>query len=210
MKFTNSENIQACESWVKEAARRKDTGQQEHSDHRYLFDLFLQANPGKGYAVKTIEGLVDEAFLFIGAGTDTSGFTLAAATHYILRNPRVLTKLRQELEEANLYIKKTLIGSESKSYPIWYFRRVYDTTLFFSSNSKLFRQQLSRKPCACIPSSLAVSRELCLHKGSLWGHTFCLAVLVRCKSRFFGLALTLADYRFGKPLCNAYELESFS
>jgi cytochrome P450 len=62
----------------------------------------------------TLEYLVDEAFTFIDAGVDTTGRTLAAAIYYVLGNPDILRKLREELdvspisnpEGTEIYVKR--------------------------------------------------------------------------------------------------------
>ena len=48
---------------------------------------------------KTEERLTDEAFAFIGAGTETTKQTLNAATYYLLKSPEHVYQLKRELWE---------------------------------------------------------------------------------------------------------------
>ena len=48
---------------------------------------------------KTEERLTDEAFAFIGAGTETTKQTLNAVMYYLLKNPEHLSRLKIELWE---------------------------------------------------------------------------------------------------------------
>ena len=62
-----------------------------------MFDLLLESNGEKGSQRLDWEQLIDEAFVFISAGIDTTGYTLSCATFYILHTPGVMAKLREEL-----------------------------------------------------------------------------------------------------------------
>lgn len=50
--------------------------------------------------MKTIERLMDEGFILVGAGGETTAQTLAVLTFHLLNNPRILLELRAELDEA--------------------------------------------------------------------------------------------------------------
>lgn len=47
---------------------------------------------------KTIERLMDEGFILVGAGGETTAQTLAVLSFHLLNNPPVLGKLRAELD----------------------------------------------------------------------------------------------------------------
>ena len=63
-----------------------------------MFDLLLEDNLKEGHQGLNLEQLIDEALIFITAGTDTTSFGLSAATFYILHTPSVLQKLSEELQ----------------------------------------------------------------------------------------------------------------
>ncbi|KAF7597145.1 hypothetical protein BBP40_009483 [Aspergillus hancockii] len=54
----------------------------------------------------TVDYLAEEAFTFIDAGVDTTGGTLVAAIYHILRDPGILRRLREELDESQLFLSK--------------------------------------------------------------------------------------------------------
>lgn len=60
----------------------------------------LESDPKKGYEVPTLEQLVEDAFLFLLAGSDTTAYTLSVATFHILEHKDVLARLRSELQQA--------------------------------------------------------------------------------------------------------------
>jgi cytochrome P450 len=88
-----------CENWIKEIiARRQNNVFAEEDGTITMFDLLLETKPGKDYNVPEMEQLIDEAFLFLAAGVDTTACTLAHATYYILSDDDILAKLRAELK----------------------------------------------------------------------------------------------------------------
>lgn len=72
----------------------------------------LEPDQGKGYVVPETDELVDEAFLFLVAGTGSTAHPMSCAVYYILTNPEVLKTLRAELREV------TLEGSGDLSWPV--------------------------------------------------------------------------------------------
>jgi cytochrome P450 len=91
---------------VKDAVKRKSDGLGIAEDgSKTIFDLLLEPNSAKGGNELEMHELIDEAFMFILGGTDPIGFTLAAATYYILTSPDVLMKLMTELQEAKSSIE---------------------------------------------------------------------------------------------------------
>ena len=80
-------------------AARRDRGLLQSKDgSTTLFDLVLEPDEKKGYEVPTLEKLVDEAFLFLVAGSDTTAYTMSCATFYLLNDQECLARLRAELQ----------------------------------------------------------------------------------------------------------------
>ena len=78
---------------------RREKGITQTEDGREtIFDVLLEPNPDKGYEVPKLEQLVDEAFLFLVAGSDTTAYSIACTTFYLLTDKERLTKLRKELK----------------------------------------------------------------------------------------------------------------
>ena len=89
---------QQCAEWIDKVKARREKGITQTEDGRdTVFDLLLEPNPDRGYEVPTIEQLVDEAFLLLVAGSDTTAYSIACTTFYLLNQKKALTKLKQEL-----------------------------------------------------------------------------------------------------------------
>ena len=58
----------------------------------------LEPQPVKNYEVPDIEELVNEALVLVIAGTDTTTYTAAHATYYILSHSNVLKSFQDELQ----------------------------------------------------------------------------------------------------------------
>ena len=69
------------------------------SSEHTIFHAVIES-PDLPASEKTEERLTDEAFAFIGAGTETTKQTLNAAFYYLLTNPEKLTRLRGEVVRA--------------------------------------------------------------------------------------------------------------
>lgn len=67
------------------------------SSSNTVFDLLLAPTPEEPRSEFSIPDLVDEAFLFVFAGTDTTGSTMANALYYILSSASVSSNLLDEL-----------------------------------------------------------------------------------------------------------------
>lgn len=78
-------------------ARREKGALQTEDGRDTVFDLLLEPNDEKSYQVPDMTGLIDEAFLFVIAGADSTAYTMACATYYILTQEDVLSKLKTEL-----------------------------------------------------------------------------------------------------------------
>ena len=76
------------------ARRRTDPDLEERTD---VLSLLLRARDESGRAM-TDEELRDELFTMLAAGHETTATGLAFAFELLLRNPRVLARLREELE----------------------------------------------------------------------------------------------------------------
>ena len=64
-----------------------------------MFDLLLDPGSEKDFRVPGMEYLIDEAFLFLAAGVDTTAYVLSYATYYLLSEKGILEKLRAELDD---------------------------------------------------------------------------------------------------------------
>lgn len=79
------------------ARRRSEADLEERTD---VLSLLLRARDENGGAM-TDEELRDELFTMLAAGHETTATGLAFAFDLLLRNPRVLARLREELEGGN-------------------------------------------------------------------------------------------------------------
>ena len=60
----------------------------------------MTSNGKQGFEALSTEEQIDEAMLFMGAGTGSTAYTLSSAVYYILTHEDVLCRLRHELENA--------------------------------------------------------------------------------------------------------------
>lgn len=58
----------------------------------------LESDQSKGFIVPEADELIDEAFLFLVAGTGSTSHTMSCAVFYILTHNNVLETLRAELK----------------------------------------------------------------------------------------------------------------
>ncbi|KAI3319985.1 cytochrome P450 [Xylariaceae sp. AK1471] len=87
-----------CGTWIDEVEERHKRGQYTAEDgSSTIFDLLLQPNPEKGQLVLGKDILIDEAFAFCFAGTDTTSYALSMGSYYLMSNPSKLAKMREEL-----------------------------------------------------------------------------------------------------------------
>ena len=77
------------------ARRRREPDLQERSD---VLSLLLRARDEQGRAMTDAE-LRDELFTMLAAGHETTATGLAFAFELLMRNPRVLARLREELDD---------------------------------------------------------------------------------------------------------------
>ena len=104
---------QDCESLVSEATGKhktkespdesKGTDQANHDSDQHenytLFDLLLPPKSDRHIETIPMDEFVDEAFGLLAAGTDTTAYTLACGTYYLLTSPEALSRLRKELDD---------------------------------------------------------------------------------------------------------------
>ena len=84
--------------WIRKIMDRRAKGIYTDDKKRaVMFDLLLKPDDKRGFKPLNLEQLIDEAFLFLVAGIDTTSYALSCATFHILHTPGVLTKLREEL-----------------------------------------------------------------------------------------------------------------
>ncbi|KAJ0426675.1 cytochrome P450 [Aspergillus carlsbadensis] len=120
-----------CAAWVEGVRERRERGQFTTPDGvTTLFDAMLEPSEEKGYRSRTSKELIDEAALFILAGTDTSAYSLTTATYYLLSNPRALSTLQKELDSAELFVKD---GNWEEVRKLPYLMAVVRETLRLSS-----------------------------------------------------------------------------
>jgi cytochrome P450 len=81
-----------------------------------MFDRLLEPRD-KGLKIPPKSSLIDDAFVICLAGTDTTAFTLAAATFYILRQPEVERQLREELKGVRQEEREILAWSRVHKLP---------------------------------------------------------------------------------------------
>ncbi|TGO77559.1 hypothetical protein BELL_0101g00030 [Botrytis elliptica] len=88
-----------CANWATMAVARQNSREitKNDSSSNTVFDLLLASTPEEPRSEFSIPDLVDEAFLFVLAGTDTTGATIANALYYILSSSSVSSKLLDEL-----------------------------------------------------------------------------------------------------------------
>lgn len=65
-----------------------------------IFHQLLSPDATEGHVVPSVDDLIDEAFTFIGAATDTTGGALAVAAYHSVSNPDIYQSLVAELKEA--------------------------------------------------------------------------------------------------------------
>lgn len=71
---------------------------EEKKSHRTIFQELRDSSlPPQE---KTVERLMDEGFILVGAGGETTAQTLAVLTYHLLSNPDALAKLTKELNDA--------------------------------------------------------------------------------------------------------------
>ncbi|KAJ5713105.1 uncharacterized protein N7483_010286 [Penicillium malachiteum] len=87
-----------CQKWITMVKARREKGILQTDDGRdTMFDVLLEPNGEKNYQVPDMNSLIDEAFVFMLAGADSTAYTAAYATYYILTFKDVLFKLKIEL-----------------------------------------------------------------------------------------------------------------
>ncbi|OJJ05850.1 hypothetical protein ASPVEDRAFT_137854 [Aspergillus versicolor CBS 583.65] len=98
---------QQCMAWVEGVQERRKQGKYTTPDGiTTIFDAMLTPSEERGYKARTPKELIDEAALFILAGSDTSGYSLTTATYYLLTHPTILATLRKELDAVQSHIRE--------------------------------------------------------------------------------------------------------
>ncbi|KAF9063811.1 cytochrome P450 [Rhodocollybia butyracea] len=86
------------------------------AEHETVFHHLLEP---KGQERPSRSSLVDEAFVLVGAGSDTVGNACNIGTFYALKYPSIRQKLEEELEEVwTAFIKEVLRFSMGASHPL--------------------------------------------------------------------------------------------
>ncbi|KAJ5991650.1 cytochrome P450 [Penicillium canescens] len=121
-----------CIAWIERVRQRRAQGITTMTNGRpTLFDVLLAENPDKNYKVPANSELIDQAFLFAIAGTDTTSMATTFAIFHILSNPEVLHTLREELRSASAIIKDEFSYRDVRKLP--YLSAVIKESLRMSS-----------------------------------------------------------------------------
>ncbi|KAF7943865.1 uncharacterized protein EAE97_005935 [Botrytis byssoidea] len=98
-----------CGKWATMAVARQNSREiiKNDSSSNTVFDLLLAPTPEEPRSEFSIPDLVDEAFLFVFAGTDTTGSTIANALYYILSSASVSSNLLGELNSHGITSHET-------------------------------------------------------------------------------------------------------
>jgi cytochrome P450 len=83
---------------IRDVKKGKTNGDNPKAEHQTVFSELIHGDlPPHEKADRRLQ---DEAQLIISAGFETTAWALSVATFYILRNPKVLARLRAELKQA--------------------------------------------------------------------------------------------------------------
>ena len=78
----------------------RDPSELALTPHQIIYHALLSTQANKGRPLPSRQSLLDEAFILLGAGADSTGVTLMTTAYYILQNPSVRERLEAELREA--------------------------------------------------------------------------------------------------------------
>jgi len=78
----------------------RDPSELALTPHQIIYHALLSTEANKGRPLPSRQSLLDEAFILLGAGADSTGVTLMTTAYYILQNPSVRERLEAELREA--------------------------------------------------------------------------------------------------------------
>ncbi|OJJ99917.1 hypothetical protein ASPACDRAFT_78841 [Aspergillus aculeatus ATCC 16872] len=107
-----------CISWIDKVRARRAKGITLMRNGRpTLFDVLMDDNPDKNYKVPSKSELIDQAFLFAIAGTDTTSMATTFAVFHILNNPAVRERLCEELRGASAIIRDQYNYREVRKLP---------------------------------------------------------------------------------------------
>ncbi|XRM46061.1 hypothetical protein ABZX51_009118 [Aspergillus tubingensis] len=88
---------QRCLEWMRDISTNLASSDQKEGNTRMaVFSSLLQAE--KDSPSRSMDGLVNEAYFFCFAGTDSTSYALSCATYYLLTHPNSAKKLREELD----------------------------------------------------------------------------------------------------------------
>jgi len=78
----------------------RDPTQLTLTPHQIIYHALLSPEANKGRPLPSRQSLLDEAFILLGAGADSTGVVLTVIAYYVLQNPQVRQRLEAELREA--------------------------------------------------------------------------------------------------------------
>ncbi|KAL7267192.1 hypothetical protein RUND412_010233 [Rhizina undulata] len=96
-------------------------------DRKDFFHYIMNAKDSKGENTYTMDDIWAESNLLLGAGSDTTATTMAAALFYLTRNPEVLLKLATEIRAAFASDSEIVLGPTVES--CHYLKAVVEETL---------------------------------------------------------------------------------
>lgn len=78
----------------------RDPTQLTLTPHPIIYHALLSPEANKGRPLPSRQSLLDEAFILLGAGADSTGVVLTVVAYYVMQNPQVRQRLEAELREA--------------------------------------------------------------------------------------------------------------
>lgn len=112
------------------AVEKANSGKSDQDQRKDFFHYLLHAkNPETGEIFQPVD-LVGEAALLVAAGADTSSTAMSASFFYLVRNPRVLRKLQEEVRATFDDVEEIRWGAKLTGLP--YLRGCIDEALRMS------------------------------------------------------------------------------
>jgi hypothetical protein len=71
--------------------------EREESTRTSIFAALMNPNATEGHIVPTVDQMVDEAFIVLGAAADTTGNAMTVGTYHVLSNPAIYHRVREEI-----------------------------------------------------------------------------------------------------------------
>jgi hypothetical protein len=90
-------------------------------ERKTLFDYYLELDGNPEQMIRTVPQPMEDSFNFLTAGTESTAYSLSCTTFYILKNPEVLQKLREELNASVEFIRDSFDPKRIQALPylVW-------------------------------------------------------------------------------------------